>query len=60
MVGRANLEARYEAEELIDLPAAQLLAIGERELAAKEAAFAARRGSRGQVAGAARRCGPTC
>jgi uncharacterized protein (DUF885 family) len=41
MVGRANLEARYAAEELIDLPAATLLLIGERELAAKEAAFAA-------------------
>ena len=39
MVGRANLEARYKFEELIDLPAAQLLAIGERELATKEAAF---------------------
>ena len=41
VVGRANLEARYRAEELIDLPAATLLAIGERELATKEAAFAA-------------------
>ena len=40
-VGRENLEARYRAEELIELPAAQLLAIGERELATKEAAFAA-------------------
>ncbi len=39
VVGRANLEARYRAEELIDLPAAQLLAIGERELAKNEAAF---------------------
>ena len=39
LVGRANLEARYRAEELIDQPAAQLLAIGERELAANEAAF---------------------
>jgi uncharacterized protein (DUF885 family) len=41
MVGAANLEARYKAEELIDLPAVKLHAIGERELAAKEAAFAA-------------------
>ncbi|MDH4066045.1 MAG: DUF885 domain-containing protein, partial [Acidobacteriota bacterium] len=41
MVGRANLEARYRAEELIDAPAASLLAIGERELASREAAFAA-------------------
>jgi len=40
-VGTANLEARYRAEELIDLPVAALLAIGERELAAKEAAFVA-------------------
>ena len=40
VVGRANLEARYRAEELIDLPAAQLLAIGERELARNETAFA--------------------
>ena len=41
MVGTANLEARYKAEELIDAPVATLLQIGERELAAKEAAFAA-------------------
>jgi hypothetical protein len=41
MVGRENLEARYRAEELIDLPTSELLAIGERELAAKEAAFVA-------------------
>lgn len=40
VVGRANLEARYRAEELIDLSAAQLLAIGERELAKNELAFA--------------------
>jgi uncharacterized protein (DUF885 family) len=40
VVGKANLEARYRAEELIDLPAEQLLAIGERELARNEAAFA--------------------
>jgi uncharacterized protein (DUF885 family) len=38
-IGIANVEARYRAEELIDLPAARLLAIGERELAAKEAEF---------------------
>ncbi len=41
VVGAANVEARYRAEELIDLPVAQLLAIGERELATKEKAFAA-------------------
>ena len=41
LVGRANLEARYRAEELIDLSAAQLLTIGERELAKNEAVFAA-------------------
>jgi hypothetical protein len=40
-VGAANLEARYRAEELIDLPASALAAIGERELAKKEAAFVA-------------------
>lgn len=40
MVGVENLEARYRAEELIDLPVAKLLAIGERELVAKAAAFA--------------------
>jgi uncharacterized protein (DUF885 family) len=44
VVGRANLEARYRAEELIDLPAATLLAIGERELVKNEAAFAAAAG----------------
>ncbi|MEZ5285900.1 MAG: DUF885 domain-containing protein [Vicinamibacterales bacterium] len=45
MVGTEGLEARYAAEELIDLPAATLAAIGERELAVQEAAFtgAARR-----------------
>jgi hypothetical protein len=31
-IGTANVEARYRAEELIDIPAATLLAIGEREL----------------------------
>jgi uncharacterized protein (DUF885 family) len=40
-VGLANVEARYRAEELIDTPAAALLAIGERELAAKRAEFSA-------------------
>ena len=40
-VGKDNLEARYRAEELIDLSAAQLLAIGERELVVQEAAFVA-------------------
>jgi hypothetical protein len=39
--GTANLEARYRAEELIDLPAAALLAIGGRELKAMQAEFAA-------------------
>jgi uncharacterized protein (DUF885 family) len=38
-VGRETLEARYRAEELIDLPAPQLLAIGERELEKAERAF---------------------
>ncbi len=40
-VGKAGLEARYRAEELFDLPVEALLAIGERELAANEAAFVA-------------------
>jgi uncharacterized protein (DUF885 family) len=40
-IGTAAVEARYRAEELIDLPAPALLAIGERELARTEAAFAA-------------------
>jgi uncharacterized protein (DUF885 family) len=40
-IGIANVEARYRAEELIDLPAAQLLAIGMRELAGKQAEFTA-------------------
>jgi uncharacterized protein (DUF885 family) len=41
VIGIANVEARYRAEELIDLPAAQLLAIGMRELASKQAEFTA-------------------
>jgi len=41
VVGTANVEARYRAEELIDLPASRLLAIGERELRAKQAEFTA-------------------
>jgi uncharacterized protein (DUF885 family) len=40
-IGTANVEARYRAEELIDVPADRLLAIGERELRATEAEFAA-------------------
>lgn len=40
-IGTQNVEARYRAEELIDLPAGQLLAIGERELASKRAEFSA-------------------
>ncbi len=39
--GTANVEARYHAEELIDLPAASLLAIGERELKSMQAEFTA-------------------
>jgi uncharacterized protein (DUF885 family) len=41
MIGTANVEARYRAEELIDTPAPALLAIGERELAKAQAEFAA-------------------
>jgi uncharacterized protein (DUF885 family) len=37
--GTENVEARYRAEELIDLPASELLAIGERELAKTQAEF---------------------
>ena len=43
-VGKAGLEARYQAEELIDLPIETLLAIGERELAVQDAAFIAAAG----------------
>jgi uncharacterized protein (DUF885 family) len=38
-IGTANVEARYRAEELIDVPAATLLAIGQRELAKAQAEF---------------------
>jgi len=38
-IGTAAVEARYRAEELIDLPADRLLAIGERELARNQAEF---------------------
>ena len=41
VVGIANVEARYRAEELIDLPASQMLSIGYRELATKQAEFTA-------------------
>jgi hypothetical protein len=40
-IGTVNVEARYRDEELIDLPASQLLGIGERELKAYEAEFVA-------------------
>ena len=39
--GTANVEARYRAEELIDIPAAALVAVGERELKATQAEFTA-------------------
>ena len=38
-IGTANVEARYRAEELIDVPAATLVAIGERELVKAQAEF---------------------
>ena len=41
VVGIANVEARYRAEELIDLTASQMLSIGYRELATKQAEFTA-------------------
>jgi len=40
-VGTANVEARYRAEELIDVPAPALLAIGERELKRVQSDFTA-------------------
>jgi uncharacterized protein (DUF885 family) len=40
-IGLAAVEARYRAEELIDLPAVELLRIGYRELAARQADFLA-------------------
>src|SRR5262245_61657902 len=43
-IGTANVEARYRAEELIDVPAATLLAIGERELQRAQADFDATAG----------------
>ncbi len=39
VVGTASLEARYRDEELIDLPASTLLAIGQRELARSQREF---------------------
>ena len=41
VVGTANVEARYRAEEMIDTPAPVLLAIAERELRKAQADFAA-------------------
>ena len=41
VIGTANVEATYRAEELIDVPAAELLAIGERELKKTQADFTA-------------------
>jgi uncharacterized protein (DUF885 family) len=40
-IGTANVEARYRAEELIDVPAPTLLAIGQRELTKVQAEFTA-------------------
>ena len=40
-IGTANVEARYRAEELIDIPAPALLAIGERELQRLQGEFTA-------------------
>lgn len=41
VIGGANLARRYRAEELIDTPLDQLVAIGERELANTQRAFRA-------------------
>ena len=43
-IGTASVEARYRAEELIDIPAATLLAIGERELRKAQTDFEATAG----------------
>jgi uncharacterized protein (DUF885 family) len=43
-IGTASVEARYRAEELIDIPASTLLAIGERELQKAQADFEATAG----------------
>ena len=40
-IGGANLARRYRAEEMIDTPLDQLVAIGERDLRAQQAAFRA-------------------
>ena len=40
-IGAVNLARRYRAEEMIDTPLDQLVAIGERELRAQQAAFRA-------------------
>jgi len=40
-IGAVNLARRYRAEEMIDTPLDQLVAIGERELHAQQAAFRA-------------------
>jgi hypothetical protein len=40
-IGTKNVEARYRAEEMIDVPADRLLAIGDRELRNTEAEFVA-------------------
>ena len=44
VVGAANLSRRYLAEELIDTPLAEMVAIGERELARSQAEFRAAAG----------------
>jgi Bacterial protein of unknown function (DUF885) len=43
-IGTASVEARYRAEELIDIPAATLLAVGERELRKAQTDFEATAG----------------
>lgn len=43
-LGREYVEARYRAEELIDLPLPELLAIGVRELAREQALFQVKAG----------------
>jgi uncharacterized protein (DUF885 family) len=40
-IGGANVARRYRAEELIDMPLADMVSLGERELAKEQAAFRA-------------------
>ena len=58
--GAANVEARYRAEELIELPAATLLAVGGRELAKGQADFRVTAARIESAAASGQRCGAAC